>query len=91
MGADVKHLLAADTKARSVLSAVLASPFADHQTLAETVGVSAAELDAIVAPWVEKMVLLELASQADSNVESRVPKRVYLVNPDFEAVVREGT
>ncbi|MGC9530218.1 MAG: hypothetical protein ACP5G2_06420 [Candidatus Bipolaricaulaceae bacterium] len=85
MDLDLKGLISADPRRRRVLSVVAASPYLERQALQQKVGIPADELDEVLATLTEKMVLLELASQADSSVESRVPKKVYLINPDLAA------
>lgn len=86
---DYKELFAGDARYRDVLKAILESPFVERQALGEKMAVPSEELDNLLATLVEKMVVLELASQADSSIESRVPKTVYMINPEEEAGVRE--
>jgi hypothetical protein len=89
MGMDYKELFAGDARHRNVLKAILESPFVERQALGERLDVPSEELDGLLATLVEKMVVLELASQADSSIEARVPKTVYMINPEEEAGVRE--
>jgi hypothetical protein len=89
MGVDYKELFASDARHRDVLKAILESPFVERQALGERLAIPSEELDGLLAVLVEKMVVLELASQADSSVEARVPKTVYMINPEEEAGVRE--
>lgn len=86
---DYKELFAGDARYRDVLKAILQSPFVERQALGEKLAVPSEELDSLLATLVEKMVVLELASQADSSIESRVPKTVYMINPEEEVGVRE--
>jgi len=80
-----------EPNARLVLRTVLDTPYIEHSALAEATGLTAAELDDVLEDLVARTILLELASQADSSVESRVPKRVYMVNPEMEDVVRRAS
>ena len=86
---DYKELFAGDARYRDVLKTVLESPFIERQALGEKLAIPGDELDGLLATLVEKMVVLELASQADSSIEARVPKTVYMINPEEEAGVRE--
>jgi len=78
-----------DPRYKALLKAVLDHPYSDRKALAEAAGLAQEDAEKLLAAAVEKMVVLELASQADSSVESRVPKRVYLVNPEMEVDVRQ--
>jgi len=86
---DYKELFAGDARHRSVLKAILEAPFVERQALDEKLNVPSEELDGLLATLVENMVVLELASQADSSIEARVPKTVFMINPEEEAGVRE--
>jgi len=86
---DYKELFAGDARHRDVVKEILESPFIERQALGEKLAIPSEELDGLLATLVEKMVVLELASQADSNIEARVPKTVFMINPEEEAGVRE--
>lgn len=85
---ELEQLIDADPRYRKVLRAVLEHPYIERQALAEGIGVPQEELESLLRPLIESLALLELASQADSSMESRVPKKVYLVNPEFEQEFR---
>ena len=86
---DYKELFAGGARHRDVVKEILESPFIERQALGERLDVPSEELDGLLATLVEKMVVLELASQADSSIEARVPKTVFMINPEEEAGVRE--
>ena len=90
MSVDVKALIEQAPAARSVLKAIIETPYIEHQVLDTAAGLPPEELDAAMAALTANMVVLELASQADSSVESRVPKKVYLINPELEQAVRDA-
>jgi hypothetical protein len=73
---------------RQLVRAVLASPYIEKNDLADRCGVPAPDLEITATKLVDEMILLELASQADSSMESRVPKKIYLVNPEMEEEIR---
>ena len=89
MGVDYKELFAGDARHREILKAILESPFIERQALGEKLEVPSEELDGRLATLVEKMIVLELASHADSSIEARLPKTVFMINPEEEAGVRE--
>jgi len=86
---DYQELLTSEPRMRDVLKAILATPFIERGALGDAVPISSEELDGLLAALVEKMIVLELASQADSSIEARVPKTVYMINPEEEAGVRD--
>lgn len=88
MSAEIKALIESNPRCRDLLKAVVDNPYIERHQLAGKLGLPDQELEDLLAPLTEKMVVLELTSQADSSVESRVPKRVYLVNPELEEAVR---
>ncbi len=90
MSVAVKALIEATPGTRPVLKAIIETPYIEHQALEGAVGLSSEELGTALHALTENMVILELASQADSSVESRVPKKVYLVNPEHEQTVRDA-
>jgi|Deesub1362B_J571_1020462.scaffolds.fasta_scaffold00169_29 hypothetical protein len=88
MNAEIKALVESDPRYRDLLRTVVENPYIERHELGEKLGLSDQDLEGLLSILTEKMVVLELASQADSSVESRVPKKVYLVNPDLEEAVR---
>ncbi len=88
MDENLNALLSADPPYRDILKAIADEPYIEHQALAEKSGIPAQELEELLAALTEKMVVLELASQADSSIESRVPKKVYMLNPEREEEIR---
>jgi len=69
---------------RKVVSIVLENPYIEKGALAEQASMETKTLEGVLKKLLEAMILLELASQADSSMESRVPKKIYLVNPEME-------
>lgn len=88
MRAEIKALMESDQRYRALLKTVVENPYIDRHRLARVSGLSDEDLEKPLSVLIERMVVLELASQADSSVESRVPKKVYLVNPELEEAVR---
>ena len=86
---DYKELFASEPRVKDVLEAILKTPFIERGALGDALSIPSGELDGLLSTLVEKMVVLELASQADSSIEARVPKTVYMINPEEEAGVRE--
>jgi len=85
---EVKELIEQDPGYKKLLKEILENPYIDRQALAEKAALTPDVVEKMLGPLQEKMVVLELASQADSSLESRVPKKIYLVNPELEGDLR---
>ncbi len=86
---DLKAIIESDARYRNVLQAIIDTPYIERSTLEEKLNLPRADLESLLTVLSEKMLILELAGQADSSVESRVLKTVYLVNPEEEKGIRE--
>jgi hypothetical protein len=86
---DLKAIIESDVKYRSVLQTIIDTPYIERSTLEEKLNLPRADLESLLTVLSEKMLILELAGQADSSVESRVLKTVYLINPEEEKAIRE--
>ncbi|WP_026576166.1 hypothetical protein [Bacillus sp. UNC438CL73TsuS30] len=78
-----------DQNSKLVVKTILNQPFIERKELAEQIEYLPEQIDEICQPLIEAMVVLELASQATSNIESRVPRKVYLINPEFENSIKD--
>ena len=85
----LKDLMASDPGYEPLIRMVLEQPYIERHQIEAALDLPGEDLGSMLERLGEGMIVLELASQADSNVESRVPKRVYLVNPELESSVRE--
>lgn len=86
---DLKAIIESDGRYRNVLQEIIDTPYIERSTLEEKLNLPRADLESLLTVLSEKMLILELAGQADSSVESRVLKTVYLVNPEEEKGIRE--
>ncbi|MHC1626862.1 MAG: hypothetical protein ACXQTN_05940 [Methanoculleaceae archaeon] len=86
---DLKALITSDSRYCDVLKAIIDNPYIEQAVLARKLGLPQADLESLLSVLLEKVLILELAGQADSSVESRVLKKVYLVNPEEEKAIRE--
>jgi len=86
---DLKAIIESDARYRNVLQAIIDTPYIERSTLEEKLNLPRVDLEPLLTVLSEKMLILELAGQADSSVESRVLKTVYLVNPEEEKGIRE--
>ena len=86
---DLKTLIDADSRYKNVLQAIIDSPYIERSALEEKLGLPQADMESLLDTLSGEMLILELAGQADSSLESRVPKKVYLVNPEQEKSIRE--
>lgn len=78
-----------DQENKLVLKAIVNQPYIERKELADKLEYSVEKLDEICKTFIDSFVVLELTSQATSNIESRVPRKVYLVNPELEQTIRE--
>ena len=86
---DLKAIIESDARYRNVLQAIIDTPYIERSTLEEKLNLPRSDLEPLLTVLSEKMLILELAGQADSSVESRVLKTVYLINPEEEKGIRE--
>ena len=86
---DLKTLIDADSRYKNVVQAIIDSPYIERAVLEERLGLPQADMESLLDALSGEMLILELAGQADSSLESRVPKKVYLVNPEQEKSIRE--
>jgi len=86
---DLKTLIDADSRYKNVVQAIIDSPYIERAVLEERLGLPQADMESLLDTLSGEMLILELAGQADSSLESRVPKKVYLVNPEQEKSIRE--
>ena len=86
---DLKTLIDADSRYKNVLQAIIDSPYIERSALEEKLSLPQADMESLLDTLSGEMLILELAGQADSSLESRVPKKVYLVNPEQEKSIRE--
>jgi hypothetical protein len=72
-----------------VLKSIMNKPYIERKELAGILGFSVEEIDDICQEFIDRMVILELASQSSSNIESRVHRKVYLINPEMEETIKQ--
>jgi len=85
---EMKRLMESDPNYERLLKLILETPYIERQDLAEKVSVSPNDLETMLEAMEERMIVLELAGQADSSIESRLPKKIYLINPELESGLR---
>ena len=78
-----------DQDIKLVLKTIVNQPYIERKELADKLGYSVEQVDEICQSFIDSFVILELASQATSNIESRVSRKVYLINPELEQTIRE--
>jgi len=89
MNVYLRAMIEVDSRLGDVLRTIIETPYIERPRLEEMVNVPHGEIESLLATLSEKMAILELATQADSSLESRVPKKVYLINPALEQAVSE--
>jgi len=86
---DPKTLIDTDPRYKDVLQAIIDFPYIERSALEDKSVLPQADLESLLDTLSGEMLILELAGQADSSLESRMPKKVYLVNPEQEKSIRE--
>lgn len=84
----IKNLIKSDPKYKLIVKEISANPHIEKHKLIDSLDIPEEEVESILTSLEEKQVILELASQADSSVESRVPKTIYLINPEIEEDIK---
>ena len=80
----VKNIVNANPDAKMVLETVYENPYTELKNLHGLVELDTNKVNEILEDLNNKQILIELTSPASSNIESRVPKKIFLVNPDIE-------
>lgn len=79
-----------DENNKLILKTVLNHPYIERKELADQLSFSVDQVDETCQPLIDNSFLFELSSQATSNIESRVPRKVYLINPEIEQTIKES-
>lgn len=81
----LKSVMEMDKDYSVVLKYVYENPYSEEKEIVEGANLSDdSKVQGILRDLANKLIIIELSSQASSNIESRVPKRIYLVNPELE-------
>ena len=88
MSENMKQLIQENSLYKVIIKGVYENPCCERKDLINDVAIELEALDQILGRLEEEMIILSLTSKADSNIESRVPKKVYMINPDMESEVQ---
>lgn len=69
---------------RAIMKFLLDNPYSDKKAIEKKLE-NMAEIDESLVKLSKELYLIELASPMESSMESRVPKSIYLVNPEKES------
>lgn len=86
---EVRQLIESNPDYRIFLKAILNNPYIERQVLMKKVGLSGEIFETLLKTSEDKLIVLELASQAEHSIESRVPKKVYVINPEVEQDIQD--
>jgi len=85
----VKELIKSDSKYQDLLKQVFNEPYITNKLLLEKFPKNEQEIyKNKLENLVQDVILIELTSQSGSSVESRVPQRIFIINPDIEEEVK---
>lgn len=80
----VKSYIERDVRYKDLIRAVYNNPYSERKVVLRDANMELEEAEEFLNELEQDLVILELTSQANSNIESRVPKKIYLINPDIE-------
>lgn len=84
MIAKVKEYINKDIGYKELLKVIYDNPYSEKKAILKQICMDAEKAEEFLSELENDLIILELTSQANSNIESRVPKKIYLINPDIE-------
>jgi predicted transcriptional regulator len=69
---------------KDVIKSVYNNPYSEKKIIADEINLNVDEVVDYLSDLEEELIILELNSQANSKIESRVLKKIYLINPEIE-------
>lgn len=74
-----------DDKNKAIVKKVFYSPYIELRDVLKEFPENETEIyQTLLEQLIKDLILIELTTQAGSNIESRVPKRLLIVNPEIE-------
>lgn len=81
----VKERFQEDKRNQKIVETVFDNPYLElKDALKDIEENDKQEYETLLEQLIKDFILIELTSQAGSNIESRVPKRLLIVNPEIE-------
>lgn len=69
---------------KAVIKFLMENPYSEKKAIIEALG-ELPGLEEALEKLSQDMILIELTGPTDSSLESRVPKKIYMVNPEKES------
>ncbi|MDN5331962.1 MAG: hypothetical protein PWP45_1187 [Tepidanaerobacteraceae bacterium] len=69
---------------KAVIKFLMENPYSEKKAIVEALG-DLPGLEEALEKLSQDMILIELTGPTDSSLESRVPKKIYMVNPEKES------
>jgi len=86
----VKELIKHDEMYKSIIEKVYENPYIEIKKLTNQFTENdVAFLDSALELLISEFVILELTSQAGSTAESRIPKKILIINPEISGDLEE--
>ncbi|MFS0644431.1 hypothetical protein [Siminovitchia sp. 179-K 8D1 HS] len=80
----VQNLIHKDDKCKTIIQIVLNNPYIELKDVYKDLGEeNLADYDKALETLIDENIILELTSQAGSSIESRVPKKILIINPEI--------
>lgn len=80
----VKEYIKKDLGYKKLLKVIYDNPYSEKKTIIKQVSMDEEKAEQFLSDLENDLIILELTTQANSDIESRVPKKIYLINPDIE-------
>lgn len=86
----VKQLIEEDNMYRDLLLRVYEQPYISNKDLLDEVSEEEKEIcKTHLDTLVKTFILVELTSQSGSSIESRVPQKIFIINPEIEEEIED--
>jgi len=80
----VKEYFQKDGAYKEIIKSVYNNPYSEKKDIEKTTNIDLDKITKVLNDLEKDLIILELNSQSNSNIESRVLKRIYLINPEIE-------
>lgn len=74
-----------DKRNQQIVEIVFNNPYIELKDVLKDIEGNDQSYETLLEQLIKDFILIELTSQAGSNIESRVPKRLLIVNPEIES------
>lgn len=80
----VENYIEKDIRYKKLLKSIIDNPYTEKKVFFDGLNIEIAEGEELLDCLTKDLIVLELTCQQGSNIESRVPKKIYIINPEIE-------